>query len=73
MPRPADTTHGSGGRPTSKAAATVDPGLNLNPTLADLKNADPDCPVGTASDYAGTTTAARGRRRNRNGLTDPTP
>lgn len=48
----------------SREAAMVD--IPLAPaTLAEQKNADPECSIGTASDHAGTTTAAN-RRTVRN-------
>lgn len=59
MPKPADTTHGASGRPVSRDAATIPVRLEFNPTLADLKNANPEAPIGTASDFRGSTAGAR--------------
>ena len=64
--RSADYQHGAKGNRAriTKASGKSDvtPDINPNPSIADLKNADPEHQSGTASDYRGSTSGrARGR------------
>lgn len=53
----ADVNHGGAGRPITKASgsANITPGIDLNPTIADMKIAYPEDQAGTAMDLRGVT------------------
>jgi hypothetical protein len=65
-PRPADTTHGTAGRPADRASQMSDPGINWCPTICDMVNDGVINETGTAGDLEGECNPPEGYGRGRN-------